>query len=161
MLTLLLPVGKCGSGGWQERIKPARGGQNRVRGWRSDFGKPRHVLGNAGRDLQQAGRKQYQGREDAGHGAGSGGLETDDAEVLGNPVRKRVKTRESEAPAELLNSRRRCEPLSAFLRSSGGGATVYVEGMRLSRCFALPAPPSCRQVKVFCLQTGAGWFDGG
>ena len=73
-----------------------------------------------------------------------GGPAVNGVEVLWNPVHRQLKTREGEAPAEPPNSDLRCEQLPAFYGAAGIGA-AFVAGMRLSRSFALPAPPPARK----------------
>ncbi len=56
------------------------------------------------------------------------GREPHGVEVLWNPVNRRVKTRESEAPAEPPNASPRCERLPAFLRSRQGSVQRSRQG---------------------------------
>ena len=74
----------------------------------------------------------------------SGGPAANGVEVLWNPVHRQLKTQEGEAPAEPPNSGPRCEQLPAFYGAAGIAAALAT-GMRLSRRFALPAPPPARK----------------
>ena len=65
-------------------------------------------------------------------------------EVLWNPVKRRVKTRESEAPAEPRHAGPHVSDCQRFYGAAGIGAALAA-GMRLSRSFALPAPTLARK----------------
>jgi hypothetical protein len=59
-------------------------------------------------------------------------------------VKRRVSTRESEAPAEPPNAGPRVSDCQRFYGAAGIGAALAA-GMRLSRSFALPAPTPARK----------------
>jgi hypothetical protein len=71
-------------------------------------------------------------------------------EVLWNPVNRRVKTRESEAPAEPRNAGARCGRLPAFLRSSRDRCSAR-EGDAAQQELRPPGTDSCQKFNAIRL----------
>jgi hypothetical protein len=69
-------------------------------------------------------------------GGSAVGRKPNGVEVLWNPEHRRVKTRESEAPAEPPNAGPRVSDCQRFYGAGGIGAALAA-GIRLSRSFAL------------------------
>ena len=83
----------------------------------------------------------------------SRGLPPNGLEVFWNPVNRRVKTREGEAPAEPANTGPRSKRLPAILRCSGDrrsprGRDAAQQELRP------PGTPSCQKVKAIGLPSG-------
>jgi hypothetical protein len=84
-----------------------------------------------------------------------GGRRSNSVEVLWNPVNRRVKTWESEAPAELPHAGLHCEQLPVLLRSNRDRCSVRGRDAAQQE-LRPPGTSSCQKVNAIGRRAGFG-----